>query len=324
MKNKPLDFYERKLESLKTSKNNIFNFTAINQKATYASYKISLRIAQTGKPHTIGESLILPAIKDAVGITFDQKFLKDIEKLSLSNNTVFRRIDEISEWVECKLIEKVNLNRWFSLQIDESTDIQGLSQIIVFVRYIWMNECHEDFLCCEPIIRGTSNEIFNTLNNYVTAKGIEWSKCIGLCTDGARAMCGRNSSVITKIREINLNVPWMHCNIHREALVSKSLSDDFRSVLNTSVKIVNYIKAKPLQSRLFEKLCEEMGSNHKLLLLHSEVRWLSRGKVLTRLVELREEVTYYLDEKTDYIKFLCDEKFILKLTYLADIFSKLN
>jgi hypothetical protein len=26
MKNKPLDFYERKLESLKTSKNNIFNY----------------------------------------------------------------------------------------------------------------------------------------------------------------------------------------------------------------------------------------------------------------------------------------------------------
>jgi zinc finger BED domain-containing protein 5/7/8/9 len=210
MKNKPLDFYERKLESLKISKNNIFNFAAINQKATYASYKISLRIAQTGKPHTIVESLILPAIKDAVGIMFDQKCLKDIEKLSLSNNTVSRRIDEISEWVECKLIERVNFSRWFSLQIDESTDIQGLSQMIVFVRYIWMNECLEDFLCCEPIIRGTSDEILNALNTYVTAKGIEWTKCVGLCKDGARAVCGRNSSVITKIREINPNVPWMH------------------------------------------------------------------------------------------------------------------
>jgi len=47
MKGKPLDFYKKKLESLKTSKNNIFNFTATNQKATYASYKICLRIVQT-------------------------------------------------------------------------------------------------------------------------------------------------------------------------------------------------------------------------------------------------------------------------------------
>lgn len=37
----------------------------------YASYKISLQIAQIDKPHTIGESLILSAIKDTVGVMFD-------------------------------------------------------------------------------------------------------------------------------------------------------------------------------------------------------------------------------------------------------------
>ncbi|XP_077970335.1 zinc finger BED domain-containing protein 5-like [Styela clava] len=60
---------------------------------------------------------------------------------------------------------------------------------------------------------------------------------------------------------------------------------------------MNFIKSKPLQSRLFEKLCEEMGSNHKTLLMHTEIRWLSRGKVLTRLGELREEVAVFLEGK---------------------------
>jgi len=86
------------------------------------------------------------------------------------------------------VIEKVNLSRWFSLQLDESTDIQGLSQMIVFVRYIWMNESHEGFLCCKPIIRGTIDEIFNTLYTFITPKVIEWTKCFGLYMDGARAM----------------------------------------------------------------------------------------------------------------------------------------
>ena len=129
---------------------------------------------------------------------------------------------------------------------------------------------------------------------------------------------------MTRILQLNPNASWTHCNLHRAALVSKHISDDFKNVLNTAVKIVNFIKTKPLQSRLFEKLCEEMGSNHKSLLLHTEIRWLSRGKVLTRLAELREEVAMFLESKSDLATYLRDKEFILRLTYLADIFSRLN
>ena len=121
-------------------------------------------------------------------------------------------------------------------------------------------------LLCEPISRSTSEEIFNTVHSYIRTKGLDWHKCIGICTDEARAICSRNSSVVTGIRERNLNASWTHCNLHRAASVSKHISDDFKNVLKTSVKIVNFIKSIPLQSRLFEKLCEEMESNHKTLL----------------------------------------------------------
>ena len=76
-------------------------------------------------------------------------------------------------------------------------------------------------------------------------------------------------------------------------LTTTSMPDNLKNVLNITVKIVNLIKARPLQSSLFEKHCEEMGSNHKSLLLHEEVHWLSRGKVLTRLVELRKEFAFF-------------------------------
>ena len=149
----------------------------------------------------------------------------------------------------------------FFFQLDESTDVQGLCPLLVFVRYIWNSEPHEDMLLCQPISRSTSEEIFDTADTYIRTKGLDCHKRIGICTDGGRAMCGRKSSVVTRILERNPNASWTHSNLHRAALVTKYISDDFKNFLKTSVKIMNFIKSKPLESRLFEKMCEGMESN---------------------------------------------------------------
>jgi hypothetical protein len=97
------------------------------------------------------------------------------------------------------------------------------------------------------------------------------------------------------------------------------------SVLQEALKVVNFVKARQLNSRLYAALCEEMQTDHKSLLLHSEVRWISRGKVLKRLVELKEEVRRFLQDLGSplYQHFL-DKKWLAVLSYLSDIFDKLN
>jgi hypothetical protein len=105
------------------------------------------------------------------------------------------------------------------------------------------------------------------------------------------------------------------------------MPEELKKVLNESVKIVNFIKARSLNSRLFEKLCQSTESDHQQLLLHTEVRWLFRGKVLSWLFELRGESRVFftdLESPFAHTERLNDYSWLAVLAYMADIFTHLN
>ncbi len=86
------------------------------------------------------------------------------------------------------------------------------------------------------------------------------------------------------------------------------------TVLKQAVQIINFIKARPLNARLFPLLCQELGAKHEQLLFQTEVRWLSRGRVLHRIYELRSEVmTFLVNVQSDLVQYLDD------LLWLADL-----
>ena len=111
-----------------------------------------------------------------------------------------------------------------------------------------------------------------------------------ICTDGAASMIGKHSGAAARIREKVTNIIQTHCMIHREVLAAKHFEQLLCDVLFSCVKIVNSIKARPLQSLMFSKLCDELGLEHSSLLLHTEVQWLSQGKIVERVFELREDL----------------------------------
>ena len=182
------------------------------------------------------------------------------------------------------------------------------------------------FLFCKRLpVDTTGEEIFRVTSDCFEKKGLEWKNCISICTDGAATMVGRYKGFVSRIREKQRDIIVTHCFLHRETLVVKTLPADLASTLNTVVSIVNFDKTKPLKSRMFAILCEEMGADHTNLLLYTEIRWLSRGKVLARVYALRNELIIFLtNEQPDEAKLVANDEWWARVAYMADIFQHLN
>ena len=134
-------------------------------------------------------------------------------------------------------------------------------------------------------------------------------------------MVGKHKGFLARASQITPHINFTHWIIYRENFARKTLDQQLKRVLDSAVKIINYIESRPLQTRLFTILCDEMGSEQKTLLLRSEVRWLSRGKVFTRLYELRNEAHLFLMERRHKLAAnLTGPDWLTKLLYLSCVF----
>ena len=180
---------------------------------------------------------------------------------------------------------------FFAIQLDKTTDVANLAELCVYVRYIHEWHLEDEFSFCSFLTtRTTAKEIFNFVNKFFDEHNLKWKHVIRVCTDGAPVMLGCRSGFRTLVKEKSPGVAGTHCTIHHQVLMSKALPDQLKNVLDDVVKAVNFIKANAFNSRLFAELCKESDYKFVTLLLHSHVRWLSKGKVLKRVFILRHEM----------------------------------
>ena len=217
-------------------------------------------------------------------------------------------------------------NYWAMLGMNNNLLFVILS-LKYFFRYATRTCVKSEFFMCEPLLATTKAvDVYNLVDDFCKKNGLNWTQRIGwLTTDGAPAMLGKRSGFGALIKKEAPSLVVVHCHLHRHALAAQTLPSRLLEALNFAVKAVNFIRAQALNHRLFKILCQELGSEHDVLLYHTDVRWLSRGRVLTRVMELRNEIATFLREKKNKLVDHFDEpSFIISLAYLADIFSHLN
>ncbi|XP_040581087.1 protein FAM200C-like [Lepeophtheirus salmonis] len=301
-------------------------FSSTLEQSTYglrASYNISLMIARSSNPHTIGEELILPAVREVLHSVVHKSPDQIMKSIFLSNNSVQRRIDEMAENVENKLCNIFAATE-FSLQLDESTLPGNESLLIAYVRFVKDEKLVHELLFARQLITNTKGEsVFDIVDNFFKEKKIPLTNILACATDGAPSMIGRYRGFISFLKKAVPGVLTVHCVIHRQHLVAKHLSGRLHKSINTVITSVNKIKAHSLNSRLFRQLCIDNDEEFDRVLLHTEVRWLSNDNCLKRFYSLFDTVVEFFQESNIG---LCHHLKKIKndIAYLSDIFLKFN
>jgi hypothetical protein len=136
-----------------------------------ASYSVSFLIAKKIKKFSDGE--FVKECLEAVAKDILPDKNKLFSNISLSRQTVCRRINDISNEIIVKLRDRIQDFKYFSIAFVENTDISDTAQLIIFVR-----EVNGSFQITEKMLKLISLKelqkvkIFFTLLKTVYAKTI--------------------------------------------------------------------------------------------------------------------------------------------------------
>lgn len=329
---KRTEYIKKKTNSLLTQQSIFTKQSNEKKDMVLTSYEIAFLLAKCGKPYSDGE-IIKKSFDIFAKNANDSKISTYVNDISLSRNTIMRRIDEISSDISKQISCSTTNSKYFSLALDESCDITDNPQLSIFIRSVNSKfEVTEELLGLEVLETSTKGtDIFNKLKCCVEtlllkSDDLIWSKLESVCTDGAPCMIGKNIGCVTLLEEfLNRNLNKYHCIIHLEALCAKILK--FDHVLKPVSRCINKIKARPLNHRLFRTLFEDAINESGELLLFCEVRWLAKGKALERFWNLKDEVIEFLEknnELPDECELLKDKNWLINLAFLTDILGHLN
>lgn len=320
--------------SFKNSQVALGHFCTAQERAMSASLRVAWTLTRKKRPFTEAETVreCMLAVIDEV--LTDEKMketvISAVKKVPLSDTTTLRRVELLAEDVNRKLLENLKKADCMSIAVDESTDNTDIAQLCIYVRFFDGTGFREELLGLVPLEGRTTGEvIFQKIVSFFHERDLELAKVCLLVTDGAPSMMGRVQGLIGRLSAVAPGMQFLHCIIHQSVLCAQ-LSGDLKKTMDTVISIVNFIRAtSSLQHRLFRLLLLDTDAEHSDLLLHNDVRWLSKGKALNRFCELRQEILTFLKNSQQtrasaLLEQMMNEKFLAEVHFLCDIFGYLN
>lgn len=296
-----------------------------------ASFAVALALAKQCRPFEDG-IFFLNLTSDVLNCFGEncQVALQLCQNIPLSRRTVARRTEELSKSIYSAARTRLTNCKYFSISLDESTDINNICQLILCIKTVDTSlTCFDEVLELVSLHGNVTGQVLYDAIDSNVFSIVDKRKLSSICTDGAQVMRGKHKGLLGILKKNGINCPAFHCVIHQEALFSKELS--MTTTMNIAVKIINKIRGghNSLTHRKFKDFLQNLNAEYGDILLYTEVRWLSRGKSLERLFNLRKEIILFFKaipkaDTDELISSLEDNDFQLDLAFLCDITEILN
>lgn len=154
-------------------------------------------------------------------VDIQQHYKKIASVFSGSSKTIQNEIiDCIASYIDEYVEKEIKECKFFSIQVDDSTDIAQKSQCSIIIRYVnHGGKLVERFLGFYDVSSSRTAETLFCLVSKCIQNFDYKSKLIGQCFDGASVMSGQLNGLQAKIKEQAPQAVFVHCLAHRMNLV---------------------------------------------------------------------------------------------------------
>jgi hypothetical protein len=192
-------------------------------------------------------------------------------------------------------------DKYYSLIIDESTDVTVLKMLGLVIRYF--SQKHSRIVCTflslVHIENGTAECIVESIKGLLKKYNLDLQKLQGIGTDNASAMVGINGGVFKKLKEDIPHLVLVRCICHSLQLAVSSASETTlpRNIEYLIKETYNWFSNSSIRQLAYQQIYSVINNGEKPLkiLQMAATRWISIEPAIKRILEQWDSLKAHFD-----------------------------
>lgn len=190
----------------------------------------------------------------------------------------------------------------YSILVDTSVDITNQEQLLIYVKTLVDHQPVTQFLAIVPVPDGKADTITNEILGACRHFGLDTTRIVCFCSDGASSMTGHVSGVATQLcKQLNSALIKVHCAAHRAALGAKDASDAVEYLKNnfksTLQQLFYFVDGSAVRASHLKDVMAFLNENVHLI-RNGDTRWLSYEQTVGSLYKAYPSVLTWLIEES--------------------------